>query len=280
MPSLPRHARLPINRCNLPADILGGLTFQRYPAPLFIDGVVDMNRQLFEALERMPEREARAQRFADYMVVRFRLENLEDLGFSPAAAADAQAGRSSSRVRARSSYLRCVRGWAFDADGREGAVLKAWVESRFGLLTRYHGGVLADPDSNTYRHFQEARSAGLYGTSALEAQLDLLYAYAQYELGRKYVPETHIVLYRGVNRLDAYERLTEPDKGRVVVLLNNLNSFSLSRERACEFGDYILEARVPLTKIFFYAGLFPGLLAGENEFAVLGGLYEVAIARY
>ena len=35
-PALPRFARLPINRCNLPAAILGGLTYQRHPTPLTI----------------------------------------------------------------------------------------------------------------------------------------------------------------------------------------------------------------------------------------------------
>ena len=31
--SLPREARLPINRCNLPAVVLGSLTYQQYPSP-------------------------------------------------------------------------------------------------------------------------------------------------------------------------------------------------------------------------------------------------------
>jgi NAD+--dinitrogen-reductase ADP-D-ribosyltransferase len=64
-----------------------------------------------------------------------------------------------------------------------------------------------------------------------------------------------------------------------VVLFNNLNSFSLSRERAGEFGDHILRVQVPLTKVFFYTRLLPGVLNGEEEFAVLGGLYPVHLER-
>jgi NAD+--dinitrogen-reductase ADP-D-ribosyltransferase len=51
-----------------------------------------------------------------------------------------------------------------------------------------------------------------------------------------------------------------------VVLLNNLNSFTCSRDRACEFGDYILSVEVPLTKVLFYCGLLPGALQGRTSF--------------
>jgi len=52
-----------------------------------------------------------------------------------------------SKSRAKASYLRVVRGWAFDPDGREAAVLKGWVESRFGLMPRHHGESLREPGS-------------------------------------------------------------------------------------------------------------------------------------
>lgn len=45
---------------------------------------------------------------------------------------------------------------------------------------------------------------------------------------------------------------------RFRVLLNNRGSLSANRERADEFGDYILEVRVPLPKIFFNL-LLPGI---------------------
>jgi NAD+--dinitrogen-reductase ADP-D-ribosyltransferase len=61
------------------------------------------------------------------------------------------------------------------------------------------------------------------------------------------------------------------------VLLNNLNSFTSARERADEFGDYIMETRIPLSKILFYNRLLPGMLKGEDEYVVIGGVYEVSI---
>ena len=76
---------------------------------------------------------------------------------------------------------------------------------------------------------------------------------------------THLTLYRGVNKLDAHERIADGGRRGSIYLLNNLNSFSRSRERAGEFGDYILQAEVPLTKIFFYNHLLPGMLRGRGR---------------
>ena len=83
-------------------------------------------------------------------------------------------------------------------------------------------------------------------------------------------------LYRGVNALEEY-RVLERDGKRAVVLLNNVSSFTHSRERADEFGDYIIEAQVPLVKVLAYYNLLPKLLRGEGEFLVIGGVYEVSI---
>jgi NAD+--dinitrogen-reductase ADP-D-ribosyltransferase len=65
-----------------------------------------------------------------------------------------------------------------------------------------------------------------------------------------------------------------------VVLFNSLSSFTANRERADEFGDYLLTAHVPLSKIFRYTRLLPGMLQGEDEYTVIGGLYEVSIAAW
>ena len=65
-----------------------------------------------------------------------------------------------------------------------------------------------------------------------------------------------------------------------MVLLNNLNSFTCSRDRACEFGDYILSVEVPLTKVLFYCGLLPGALQGEDEFLVIGGVSSVVLSTF
>ncbi|MCB1779703.1 MAG: NAD(+)--dinitrogen-reductase ADP-D-ribosyltransferase [Candidatus Competibacteraceae bacterium] len=262
---LPRNACLPINRCNLPAAILGGLTFQRHPAPLLLDGVAELHYRLFRLLKPLMDPVERARQFMDYMTVYFRLEALEDVGLSP--------GRP--KLRGRADYLRMVRGWAFDPDCREGAVLKGWVESRFGLLTHYHGGLLADRTHDTYLHFLEARSHGLYSTNALEAQLDLLYTYCQYELYRSQPEVTHVCLYRGFNRFSDAQVLAQLNRRSMIILLNNLSSFSIRRERAEEFGDHLLRVQVPISKVFFYNRMLPGMLKGEDEYVVIGGVYEV-----
>jgi NAD+--dinitrogen-reductase ADP-D-ribosyltransferase len=265
--SLPRRARLPINRCNLPASILGSLTFQAHPTALVIDGVHELHRELFDTLKGIEQHPARADYFMDYMTVHFRMHRLEDAGLM----------KGDRNKRKNADYLRMLRGWLFDADSREAAVLKSWVESRFGLLARHHKGELKDFSGDNYQLFQQQRSEGLYGTNALEAQIDLLYSYCQFELALKHPEQKTIKLYRGVNRIDSYEMLQRLDKRHAAVLLNNLNSFTSNRERADEFGDYVLEASVPWQKILFYSDLLPGILKGENEILAIGGVYEVEI---
>ncbi|MCK9282662.1 MAG: NAD(+)--dinitrogen-reductase ADP-D-ribosyltransferase [Rhodocyclaceae bacterium] len=267
-PSLPAYARLPINRCNLPAVILGGLTYQDHPARLQLDGVADLHRALFVHLDAVPEAAARGRLFRDYMAAHFCLDQLEEAGFDPAL------GR-----RGRANWLRLLRGWGFAADGLEGAALKAWVESRFGLPPRFHGQPLRDYDGQPWRRYEEMRARALYGTNALEAQLDVLYAYCQYEFERAGAATNGVVLYRGVNRIEDHEVLADSEAEQVV-LFNNLASFSGSRERAGEFGDRILEVRVPLPKILCHYRLLPGLLQSEEEYLVIGGVYRVTRAPF
>lgn len=235
-------------------------------------------------LDDMDEPAVRGEGFMRYMAEHFRLAHPEEAGFDTAGAKRAVTNAAPSRSRrtapsphdrSRADYLRAVRGWLFDPDGREGAVLKGWVESRFGLSPRHHGEPLHDHNCAAYARFVEARASGLYGTNALEEQLDLLYTFCQYELARLGDARSHQTLYRGVNRLDAHEQLPVLDRRRRVLLLNNLNSFTSSRERAGEFGDYILTASVPRPKIFFFNRLLPGMPKGEDEHVVIGGLYEV-----
>jgi NAD+--dinitrogen-reductase ADP-D-ribosyltransferase len=271
VPTVPAYARVPFNRCNLPAVILGSLTYQRHPVPLVLDGVAALHHRFFEQLDTIDNAGHRATHFMAHMSAHFSLEHPEEAGFV--------SGRG-GKGRTRADYLRQVRGWSFDANGREGAVLKAWVTSRFGLLPRFHREPLGDYADNAYAAFLEEMCRGLYGTNALEAQLDLLYSYCQYELARRYPGETHLVLYRGVNRVGEHEVLGRERDGGLRVLFNNLNSFTRVRERADEFGDYILTVAVPLAKIFFFTQLLPGRLRGEEEYVAIGGVYEVALTTH
>lgn len=267
---LPRSARLPINRCNLPPGILGGLTFQRAPVALELDGVAQLHKGFFELLDTLDAPVQRAEAFAMHMNACFYLDQPEQAGYT-----DQQ-----DRKRHKADYLRMVRGWSFDSDSREGAALKGWVESRFGLLPRHHAGPIRDLSGEAYRKYLEMRATAVYGTNALEAQFDLLYTYCQYELARQLPGQTHLTLYRGVNRVDEHETLATLNSKQRIVLLNNLNSFTSNRERADEFGDYLLVAQVPVAKVAFYSKLLPEMLKGEDEYTVIGGMYEVGIGAY
>jgi NAD+--dinitrogen-reductase ADP-D-ribosyltransferase len=264
---LPETACLPINRCNLPAAILGSLAFQSAPVPLELDGVGELHRDLFRRLDAVPDAQTRAGIFRDYMTVRFRLEHLDEAGLTETNAS-----------RANANYITLLRGWRFDSNNREGAALKGWVESRFGLAPRYHGEALREPESDAHRHYQHTQAWMCYGANALEAQLDLVYAYCQYEFARATPGVTHLTLYRGVNRLEDHELLGGTRK-EPILLLNNLNSCTSIRERAEEFGDIILTLQVPVAKIFFHGQLLPGMSQSEAEFLVVGGIYEVQSAR-
>lgn len=265
-PSLPVSARLPINRCNLPATILGSLTFQRHPQPLVIDGVNELHASLFRRLLDIHNAIERARFFMDYMVVQFRLQQLEDAGYDCHSRAD----------RVNANYLRVLRGWLFDPNGREAAILKSWIESRFGLLPRFHRARISGPDSDAYREFEQDRAIGLYNTNALEAQLDLLYSYCQFELHLNPLPSRHMLLFRGINRMDKkLETFGHTEQGNPIALLNSANSFSAHPERADEFGDKVIAVNVPIAKVFYFSGLLPGILEGEDEYIVIGGLFEI-----
>lgn len=260
--ALPKGTYLPINRCNLPARILGSLKFQQHPLPLLIDHIDILHAELFKRLDRLSDVSSRQQQFIDYLDVFFTLKDPEAAGYHH------------GRGRPKANWQRTLRGWFFDSESREGAVLKAWVESRFGLLPRFHRGVIRDFSGVTYLSYLEERARGLYNTNALESQLDLVYTYSQYELARSH--SDLVTLYRGLNGLEQLEQFGETEQRLPVLLLNNLNSFSCDPERASEFGDRVMEIQVPRQKVFCCHQLFPGFLKGEGEYLVVGGLYQVS----
>ena len=269
--SLPAHARVSINHCNLPAFLLGSLTFQQHPVPLYLDGVEELHKDLFSSLEKISDSHIRAENFQDYMKSAFLLDHLDEAGFNLA---------SRRARRNKADYLRMLRGWLFDPDSKEGAVMKGWVESRFGLRTLNHRGPLRDTLSERYMAYLNASTSGLYNANALESQLDLLFAYCQYEIRRQYPSQLHLRLYRGINRIEEHELLKQPNKRHYILLLNNLNSFTSDRERADEFGDYILEALIPLAKLLYIPGLLPNSLKGEDEYLVIGGVHQIQLSSF
>ncbi|MEZ4600375.1 MAG: NAD(+)--dinitrogen-reductase ADP-D-ribosyltransferase [Syntrophotaleaceae bacterium] len=255
-----------LNLCNLPPWAIASRHYNRHPQPLEIQGVRQANRLLFERLDQSDAAEKRAAIFNDFMDVTFQLHQWQ--------AQTTVGGRKSLK----NSYLRFLRGWMFDSNGREGAVLKGWVESRFGLHPTYHATPIQDHHSEGYFRYQIDRMKGSARTSAILQQLDLLYEFAQYELKRRYPNLTHFTLYRGIYSFEEHVILEEYDKHRCLMRLNNLNSFTGDFERAWEFGSRVLRTDVPLAKVFFFSGLLPTVpMQGEEEYMVVGGEYEVEV---
>lgn len=263
--TVPPSARRTVNHCNLPTDALASLAFQLAPVTLELDGVLPLHRNLFTHLDDLDDAASRAHLFQSYLTAHFLLDDAPAQGLSPDSRVD----------RSRLDYLRLLRGWLFDSEGREGAVLKGWVESRFGLLTSFHRESISNAEPGARAAFERELAAGLYATGALEAQIDLLYAFTQYELARRLPGCRHITLYRGFSGRNAHESLAALPDGRSVVSLNNLSSFSANRERADEFGDHVIACDVPLAKVLAFSRLLPGRLQGEDEHIVIGGIAAI-----
>jgi len=257
------------NRCDQPSWLIASPRFNRHPIPLEIQGVRRTHRSFFSRLEGIPDPAGRERAFRSYADLLFREGNR------------GKNAASMGRRTPRNGYLRFLRGWMLDASSAEGAVLKGWVESRFGLPPVFHAGRIEGTDTREYLLYLAERMRESTGTNAVEAQFDLLYEYVQSELRRRHPGVSSFRLFRGVRDLAEYQVVANPGTNRPVVRLNNLNSFSCRLEHAWQFGGHVFEADVPAAKIFFRADLLPGVLpAGEEEALVIGGDFEVTVRNY
>ena len=255
------------NLVGVPTALLASDAFNRAGLPLRLAGVRESNHGLFRMLDQAETEAHAAEMFTAYMEVVFGLHP-EQRG---------RAGRTGDgRRRYRSSYARLLRGWAYDSNGPEGAVMKGWVEGRFGLFPTFHKEPLRRFSSPAWIRYVEEKMGSRFHNNAIFGQLDLLYEFVQWALAR-FRPETKaLTLFRGVNDFDEHPIVETVDRRTVVMRLNNLVSFTSQRDIAGWFGTYILEAQVPACKIAFFNALLPQTpLAGEGEFLVIGGDYRV-----
>ena len=257
-----------LNRCNFSPWIIGSEEFQANPQPIEIDGARATDHRLFRRLEEIPDPEERSRFFHDYICVKFELN-------------ETGARDPKEKHHAAYSYAQLLHAWGADSNGRAGAVLKAWVESRFGLLATYHKGRLAD-DADARDAFRLDRMRGSAKSIGVLMQLDLLYTYCQDELRRRFPGERWKTLYRGTHDPEEYMVHNRPpnseglSKRESLVQLNNLSSFTSDPEVVWEFGSSAWEVQVPTAKIVFFSGLLPkSFLKGESEYLVLGGHYKV-----
>lgn len=264
-----KHRGPSFNLCNVPPWVLASQAFNAAPQALELQGVRHAHRFLFDRLPGLSAWEERADLFRDYMDVAFHLHQWRG------------EATPSGRLSIKNSYLRFLRGWMVDANSREGAVLKGWVESRFGLPPLFHRQPIPGPDAEAYLGYLADRMNGSARTNAILGQLDVLYEFVQEELRRRDASATHLRLYRGVHGLDEHEVVAAQSPTHLVLRLNNLNSFTRDFERAWEFGTRVLEAHVPLCKVFFDGSfLHTSILRGEEEVMVLGGEYAVRVRLY
>ncbi|MBI9090944.1 MAG: NAD(+)--dinitrogen-reductase ADP-D-ribosyltransferase [Desulfobacterium sp.] len=250
--------------CSVPPWIIGSRGFNDNPGPLRIHGVRTTHAHFFSQLDHLSTWAERARIFQDYMAVAFHLHQWR------------KPGDPDGRLSLKHSYLRFLRGWLFDACSVEGAVMKGWVESRMGLPPTYHRGRIRGKDSRAYLSYLADRMGGSARTNAIFSQLDLLYEFVQYEMERRDPGITHITLFRGIYDFAEHEIIAQGDNRKAVVRLNNLNSFTHDFERAWEFGTFVMEVKVPVSKIFFDGSfLHAGILKGEEEVLVIGGEYDI-----
>ena len=253
-----------LNRCNLSPWIIGSEEFQTNPLPVEIDGARSTDDRLFRRLNEIGDADERSRLFHDYVSVKFGLNEKNE-----------QSGKCKSTY----NYVHLLRTWGADSNGHAGAVLKAWVESRFGILATYHNGRLSD-NAAAREAFLLDRMRGSAKSFGVLMQLDLLYTFCQDELRRRFPDLRCKTLYRGTHAPEEYAIRDQNRQGEgrriTLVQLNNLSSFTSDPEVAWEFGSSAWEVEVPLAKIVFFTGLLPkSLLSGESEHIVLGGYYNV-----
>ncbi len=251
------------NLVGLSTDFLASCDFNEAAPALRISGVREFNRPLFDMLaeaETLPEA---AEAFILYMNAMF--------GIDPEQRE--QARRSSAPRRYRSSFLKLIRGWGFDSNGPEGAVMKGWVESRFGVFPTWHKQPIRRISSPVWTTYVEEKMSSRFHNNSILTQLDLLYEFCQWALAKFYAPgQRRLTLHRGVNALEDHLVFERSAKSSVKLRLNNLVSFSSDRNVAGCFGDTILTIRAPVSKIVFFNELLPAHpLKGESEYLVIGG---------
>lgn len=255
------------NLVGLSSPLLASTAFNRHPKPLCIHGTRTTHPGLFRLLAGCREQAEAAEIFQHYMTLQFDL-------------ADERTEANETGYRA-SSYVDLLRGWGFDSSSPQGAVLKGWVESRFGLIPVYHGERLERFPSPAWVRYLEEKYHSRYHNNCIHLQLDVLYEYCQWSLARFGTrDERHVSLWRGSNDCECQLVEGRLRDGHCVMRLNNVVSFSRVPEVAETFGDWLLQARVPRAKLL----LFPGLLAdhalrSEGEYLVIGGCYEVSTHR-
>lgn len=141
----------------VPTGLLASAAFNDSPLTLHIRGVHESHARLFDGLAKAGSQAEAGHTFQDYMDDTFGLRR-------------PNANPGGVR-RHRASYLRLLKGWGYDANSREGAVVKGWAESRFGLFPTLHRTPLAHFASPAWSGYAHRDIACEFGDTLLEAQV-------------------------------------------------------------------------------------------------------------
>jgi NAD+--dinitrogen-reductase ADP-D-ribosyltransferase len=257
------------NLVGVSAEALASASFNAEPRRLYIAATRQTHPGLFGLLRGAQSQPEAAEIFGHYMGVAFGVGGPRPRANDPEARAY------------RSTYVKLLQGWGFDSNAPAGALLKGWVESRFGIAPTFHKAPLEQFPSEAWMRYLEEKLSSRFHNNCILLQLDVLFEYTQLCLERfqPFGPGAHVQLYRGVQRAELQLLRGSLAERCGVIRLNNLVSFSLVRERAEELGDIVLTAQVPLAKLLVYPGVLQDrVLDGEGEALVLGGDFEVGLS--
>lgn len=257
------------NLVGVPTEFLASVDYAECPCALHIIGVREMNAPLFEMLGLAADIDEASEALAKYMTAMFGLEpeqlREEARGVGPPF---------------RYSFVRLIIGWGHDSSSRDAAVLKGWVESRFGLPPAHHGERITSFSDAAWRTYIEHRMGSGFHANSIFAQLDLVYEYVQWALRTLVHPgETHLRLYRGAAHVE--EQVVRRLNVREPVLrLNSLSSFTTDRYVADSFGPVVVSVRAPMPKILFASALMSFFrFRAEREVLLIGGDAPATIER-
>jgi NAD+--dinitrogen-reductase ADP-D-ribosyltransferase len=251
------------NLINIPTGMFVSNEYNLNVLPITISGVWEYYSDIFNAIRKAGDIASAAQVFTGAMESLFSLSEKHN-------------------GKRMGSYTRLLKGWLFDSNSVEGAVLKGWVESRFGITPFFHKEIIPDVNSEEYYEYMVEKMDVRHNKNLIFHQIDLLYTYTQVILETFYKHELpKLTLYRGVNDLSEHLVVKELGDSRICIEQNSLVSFTSDRDIASQFGDYILKSSIPYTKIVFFSEVLPNVkFAGEREYLVLGGRYDTEVTYY
>lgn len=246
------------NKINIPAKLFVSRQYNEGITPISIDGVKEYHGRLFKSVAETGSIADASVMFENYMTALFSLDekvNGKKVG----------------------NYIRVLKSWLFDSNNSAGAVIKGWVENRFGLIPFYHAQAIPGLYTKEYYDYlQEMMNSGS-NKNSMFSQLDLLYTYTQTII--KAYCENHVptvTLYRGVNDLNDHIIISKTSKRKYCIELNSISSFTLEKEIAEQFGSKIIKAEVPYTKVVYFSEALPNRsFSGEMEYLIIGGRYDV-----